>query len=74
MSEHVDNISHDYSESMDIRGEPTIVCPCGSQLWLVKVMFDEEGDISMWFTETMECVTCGTLATAPHPSDEVTDG
>jgi hypothetical protein len=73
MSEHVDNISHDYSESMDIRGEPTTVCPCGSKLWLLKVMFDDDGEISMWFTETMECVVCGTLATAPHPSEEVID-
>ncbi len=73
MSEHIDNISHDYSQSMDIRGEPTTVCPCGSELWLVKVMFDEEGDIGMWFTETMECVVCGTLATAPHPESEVAD-
>ncbi len=74
MTEHIDNISHDYSQSMDIRGEPTTVCPCGSELWLVKVMFDEEGDIGMWFTETMECVVCGTLATAPCPASEVTDG
>lgn len=74
MTEHIDNISHDYTQSMDIRGEPTTVCPCGSELWLVKVIFDEEGDIGMWFTETMECVVCGTLATAPHPASEVTDG
>ena len=74
MTEHIDNISHDYSWSMDIRGEPTTVCPCGSALWLLKVMFDDEGEIGMYFTETMECVACGTLATAPSPSKEVTDG
>jgi hypothetical protein len=74
MTEHIDSISHDYSESMDIRGEPTTVCPCGSELWLLKVMFDNDGEIAMYFTETMECVLCGTLATAPSPSEEVTDG
>ena len=67
MTEHVDNIKHDYSESMDIRGNPTTVCPCGSELWLLKVVFHDNGEIAMWFTETMECVMCGTLATAPTP-------
>ena len=68
MAEHVDDIIHDYSESMDIRGEPTTACPCGSMLWLLKVMFDEDGDIGMYFTDTMECALCGTLATPPTPS------
>jgi hypothetical protein len=69
MPDHVDNITHDYSASMDIRGEPTTVCPCGSELWLLKVMFDEDGEIGMYFTETMECVLCGTLATVPTPPE-----
>ena len=68
MAEHIDDITHDYSSSMDIRGEPTMVCPCGSEVWLLKVVFDEDGDIGMYFTDTMECVLCGTLATAPTPS------
>ena len=68
VAEHIDDITHDYSESMDVRGEPTTVCPCGSEIWLLKVMFDEDGDIGMYFTDTMECVLCGTLATAPTPS------
>lgn len=67
MTEHVDDIEHDYSESMDIRGEPTTACPCGSTLWLLKVMFDDDGEIGMYFTDTMECVMCGTLATPPTP-------
>jgi len=69
MAEHIDDITHDYSASMDIRGEPTMVCPCGSEVWLLKVVFDEDGDIGMYFTDTMECVLCGTLATAPTPTE-----
>lgn len=48
---------------MDITGEPTHVCPCGSMLWNVQCMF-EDYEISMYMLE-MECVLCGTKATAP---------
>jgi len=49
---------------MDIRGEPTTVCICGSFIWNLKVSFDEYGAISMYFLD-MECADCGTQATAP---------
>jgi hypothetical protein len=58
----------DYSKSMDIRGEPTTICPCGSMIWNLKVIFDDEGEIEMYFMD-MECADCGTLATAPVPKD-----
>jgi hypothetical protein len=55
----------DYKQSMDIRGEPTKVCPCGCFLWKLIVEWDEESDtISSYFTE-MECAACGTRATTP---------
>lgn len=53
---------------MDIRGEPTAICPCGSMIWNLKVIFDDEGEIEMYFMD-MECADCGTLATAPVPKD-----
>lgn len=68
MSKHVTEMRPDYTKAMDIRGEPTRVCPCGSGLWNLKVVFDEDNEIGMYFLD-MECAECGTLATAPTPAD-----
>lgn len=56
-------VKPDYTKAMDVRGEPTHVCPCGSEMWNVKVMF-QDYEISMYMLD-MECVLCGTKATAP---------
>lgn len=63
-----------YKSAMDIRGTPTAVCPCGCEIWNLKVIFDrEDGNIGLYFMD-MECINCGTLATAPTPEDyDVTD-
>ena len=68
MARHITEMKPDYTEAMDIRGEPTSVCPCGSQTWNVKTMFGDDGEIDMYFLD-MECAECGTLATAPTPID-----
>ena len=57
----------DYSNSMDMRGTPTHVCPCGSEVWHLKVVF-ENFEIATYFLD-MECANCGSLATAPTPVD-----
>ena len=49
---------------MDIRGNPTTVCICGSFVWNLKVVFSEDKTIGMYFLD-MECADCGTQATAP---------
>jgi len=49
---------------MDIRGEPTTVCVCGCFVWNLKVTFEADGTIGMYFLD-MECADCGTQATAP---------
>jgi hypothetical protein len=59
-----------YDKSMDMRGTPTHVCPCGSQIWNVKVIF-EDFEIATYFLD-MECVSCGSIATAPTPVDRET--
>lgn len=59
----------DYSGAVDMRGTPTHVCICGSELWNLKVMF-EDGEISLYFLD-MECALCGSKATAPTPVDDV---
>lgn len=49
------------------RGIPTHVCPCGSRLFRVGCMF-EENKISLWFTDA-ECASCGAQVTVPTPAD-----
>lgn len=53
---------------MDLRGTPTHVCPCGSKHFMVRCVF-EDNEIVMYFRD-MECALCGTLLTAPMPSDK----
>lgn len=57
-----------YDHAMDVRGTPTHVCPCGCNIWNVKVMFDDF-EIATYFLD-MECANCGSLATAPTPIDK----
>ncbi len=56
-----------YDHAMDLRGTPTHVCVCGCNIWNVKVIFDES-EIATYFLD-MECVNCGSFATAPTPID-----
>ena len=56
-----------YHSSMDIRGTPTHLCPCGSNIWNLKAIF-EDFEIATYFLD-MECVSCGSVATAPTPVD-----
>ena len=57
-----------YDHAMDIRGTPTHVCPCGSNVWNLKASF-EDYQIAYYMLD-MECVTCGSVATAPTPIDK----
>ena len=56
-----------YDNAMDLRGTPTHVCPCGCNIFNVKVIFDNF-EIGTYFLD-MECANCGSLATAPTPVD-----
>jgi hypothetical protein len=56
-----------YDKSIDLRGTPTHLCPCGSNIWSLKVIF-EDFEIATYFLD-MECVSCGSVATAPTPVD-----
>jgi hypothetical protein len=56
-----------YNRAMDLRGRPTHICPCGCNIWNLKVVFDDF-EIATYFLD-MECVNCGSLATAPTPVD-----
>ncbi len=68
LAKDITELKPDYTKSMDIRGTPTKSCPCGCDIWNLKVIFDDDGEIGMYFLD-MECAECGTLATAPTPID-----
>jgi hypothetical protein len=57
----------DYDNAIDMRGSPTHTCLCGSDVWIVKVVF-KDYEIATYFLD-MECLACGSLATAPTPID-----
>jgi len=52
-----------YDHAIDLRGTPTHLCPCGCNIWNVKVIF-EQFEIATYFLD-MECANCGSMATAP---------
>jgi len=64
MSEPIRNLKPTYDSAMDLGDTKTTVCPCGSFVWRLKVKFDENGSIGMYFRD-MECAVCGTHAVAP---------
>jgi GTP cyclohydrolase FolE2 len=71
---HITELKPDYKQAMDIRGTSTTVCPCGSEIWNLKTVFDkDDGSIELYFID-MECASCGTLATAPVPENGVLEG
>jgi len=56
------------SSKVDMRSlGPVHVCFCGSRLFKVGCMFDDN-DISMWFVDA-ECAECGALVKVPTPAD-----
>jgi hypothetical protein len=59
-----------YDHAIDLRGTPTHLCPCGCNIWNVKVMF-EDFEIATYFLD-MECANCGSRATAPTLLDRET--
>ncbi len=67
MEEMINLRPDNYNNSMDLRGTPTHVCPCGCNIFNVKVIFDDY-EIGTYFLD-MECANCGSLATAPTPID-----
>ncbi len=67
MDEIINLRPDNYNNSMDLRGAPTHLCPCGCNIFNVKVIFNDY-EIGTYFLD-MECANCGSLATAPTPMD-----
>jgi hypothetical protein len=56
----------DYSKAMDLRGEPTEICACGCEVFIILGGF-LDGEISFYFTDA-ECASCGSMVTLPAPT------
>jgi len=54
-------------DALDLRGTPTHQCICGSEVWNLQVVFDNY-EIATYYLD-MQCVQCGSIATAPTPVD-----
>ena len=50
----INDLRPDYSRSMDIRGVPTHTCPCGCEIWNLKVIFDNS-EIATYFLDMGVC-------------------
>ena len=61
----------DNPDPMDLRGTPTHVCVCGSNQFFVRATF-HNFELAQYFLD-MECVSCGSLLTAPTPVDRKTE-
>lgn len=55
-------------DALDLRGTPTHLCICGSEVFYVKTVFDNY-EIGTYFLD-MICAECGSLATAPTLIDK----
>lgn len=58
----------DYSRSMDLRGEPTEVCVCGCDIFVMLGGF-VDGEMAFYFVDA-ECASCGSMVTLPTPTGE----
>jgi hypothetical protein len=68
LDEYEQKNENQVKEGIDFRGQPSHICICGSEIWNVRVVF-EDHEIATYFLD-MECAHCGSLATAPTPVDK----
>ena len=53
----------------DYRGEPTFVCPCGCDLFIMCTRFDMVERLPSFYLIDGLCAACGSLVTLPTPVD-----
>jgi hypothetical protein len=69
MSKNIlDFVPQEPLRSYDMKGIILHQCICKANMWKIVVGF-EDYEIS-WYALDMECVNCGTRATAPTPIDK----
>ena len=55
--------------TLDLSGVPTFACVCGSLMWNITVMWDQETRTVGWYDLKQICKSCGAIATAPTEID-----
>lgn len=58
----------------DYRGIPTTVCPCGYDMFIACVTFDDEERSVASYVLDGACALCGSLVTLPTPIDYEEEG
>ena len=55
----------------DFRGEPTLVCPCGCDMFLMAATFDPLTRLPGFYLLDGRCASCGSWVTLPtdHPDE-----
>jgi hypothetical protein len=70
----VDNVPFDAIGTMgvaDYRGIPTMLCPCGYNMFIVCTTFDEDTRLPGFYLLDGRCACCGAWVTLPTEIDEV---
>ena len=55
-------------DASDYRGMPSTVCPCGYDVFIACVSFDDDRTVSSYILDGV-CAACGSLASLPTPID-----
>ncbi len=56
------------NEGLVLPDIPTSICICGSRVWNIQVILNNEYEIS-WYNVDAECANCGVRATIVTPQD-----
>lgn len=64
---NIRELSHDYSQALDLGDTILHECVCGSNLWRIFASFDDY-QIATYYTDA-ECAVCGTWAKVPTEAD-----
>jgi hypothetical protein len=57
------------ASTSDYRGIPTYVCPCGSDMFLIGAIFDDETQEPGMYLLDGVCMVCGAIVSVPCPAD-----
>lgn len=53
----------------DYRGQPTFICPCGCEWFIMCAVFDIDERLPGFYLTDGLCASCGSLVTLPTPVD-----
>jgi hypothetical protein len=57
-------------DAPDYRGVPTLMCPCGYNMFIVCATFDEDTRLPAFYLLDGRCASCGAWVTLPTEVDD----